>query len=266
MALSGKYVSIATVMEDVYRDYGFEHELDWADVIEWAAHAVKLVGVPNAYIDKFNCIEIDCHKGQLPCDLHQITSIREKGSGRAMVYTGNTMYLSTLCNSDELKINCTGTDSPDVEAPNIVGTGTSNILSNLGEQSQIPSYHLNNEYIFTSFESGNVEMAYTAFPTDVNGFPLIPDNIKFLKAVSAYIAHKLSFKLWLKDVMSKDKKDALEQEWLFMVGSAKTAASMPSIDQMEAIKNEWMRSIPKINQHATHFQFMHEPERRNINR
>ena len=47
MALNGKYVSIATVMEDIYRDYGFEQDLDWADVIEWAAHAVKLVGVQN---------------------------------------------------------------------------------------------------------------------------------------------------------------------------------------------------------------------------
>ena len=180
-----------------------------------------------------------------------------------MVYTGNTMFLSMLCNSDELKVNCTGTESPEVEDENIVGTKTSQILTNYATNIQLPVYQLNNGYIFTSFESGNVEMAYTAFPTDVNGFPLIPDNIKFLKAVSAYIAHKISFKLWLKDVMTRDKKDALEQEWLWYVGSAKTAASMPSIDQMEAIKNEWMRAIPNINQHSSHFQFLHEPGRRN---
>ena len=37
-------------------------------------------------------------------------------------------------------------------------------------------YRLNNNYIFTNFEEGSVEISYTAFVTDDDGYPMVPDD------------------------------------------------------------------------------------------
>ena len=42
---------------------------------------------------------------------------------------------------------------------------------------------------------------------------------------------------------------------------------MPNIDQLEAIKNQTMRLLPKLNQHETFFSALGNPEiRKNYNR
>ena len=72
MAFNGKYVSLASIIEKVYRDNGYDLEVSWADAAEWAAEAMDLIGVPNALIDKYAIIPIEYHRGNLPCDLHTL--------------------------------------------------------------------------------------------------------------------------------------------------------------------------------------------------
>ena len=38
-----------------------------------------------------------------------------------------------------------------------------------------------------------------------------------------------------------------EQEWQWYVGQAGNKAKMPNIDQLESIKNQVMRLLPKVN-------------------
>jgi hypothetical protein len=57
MALNGKYVDIKRILEGVYRDYGFTHEVDWVDVIEWVGEVLDLIAAPKQYINKVTTIE-----------------------------------------------------------------------------------------------------------------------------------------------------------------------------------------------------------------
>mgnify|MGYP003146382747 CR=1 FL=1 len=51
------------------------------------------------------------------------------------------------------------------------------------------------------------------------------------------------------------------------VGQAGNKAKMPNIDQLDAIKNQTMRLLPRINEHETFFRSLGSPEiRRNFNR
>jgi hypothetical protein len=128
----------------------------------------------------------------------------------------------------------------------------------------IPKYKLNNNYIFTNFRNGFVEMAYRAYPVDEFGMPMVPDNIKFIKAVEWYLISRIDYKRWRTSRNAADQRvwesSSREADWY--VASARSAAHMPSVDKMEAIKRMLMRSIPKINEHNQGFKNLGAQEQR----
>ena len=40
MALNGKYTKIERILEGVFRDYGWTHEVDWVDALEWTGECM----------------------------------------------------------------------------------------------------------------------------------------------------------------------------------------------------------------------------------
>lgn len=240
MSLTGKYISIERIIEKVYRDNGFPVKLDWGDMIEWAGEAIDLIGVPMAFLDKVTgqdaqnpTIKIVSYKGLLPCDLHLIIQTREYCSKTPMRYTTDSFHttyhvgrsLDFTTNSDY-------------------------------------TYHVNNNYIFTSFETGEVEMSYKAFPTDEKGFPKIPDNIKFIQAVATYIAERIAYRMFIRNEIDRQRYELVQSERLYYMGAAKTAGIMPSIDQMESLKNSFMRAIPKVSEGDTGFAYLGQQSER----
>jgi hypothetical protein len=49
------------------------------------------------------------------------------------------------------------------------------------------TYKIQGNFIYTSFEEGEIEVSYQAIATDEQGFPLIPDNSSFTRALELYI-------------------------------------------------------------------------------
>ena len=76
--LNGKYVSLESIVERVYRDTGFEIDVDWIDVAEWIGSVIDLINAPMQYIERItddvdkHYIEIVNGRGELPCDLIRI--------------------------------------------------------------------------------------------------------------------------------------------------------------------------------------------------
>ena len=46
MALNGKYISLNSIMEQVYADNGYQFELPWVDIMMWTEEALNLIGHP----------------------------------------------------------------------------------------------------------------------------------------------------------------------------------------------------------------------------
>jgi hypothetical protein len=114
-------------------------------------------------------------------------------------------------------------------------------------------------------------MIYRANPTDEDGYPLIPDNIKYVKACVTYIALKMLTKSQIQGKsINPNVAQRIEQDSLFYMGAADTAGRMPTIDDMESWKNNFIRLIPNINAHRNAFREDGRMERRfnssNINR
>ena len=100
-------------------------------------------------------------------------------------------------------------------------------------------------------------------PVDEDGMPTIPDNDKYIRFVSLYIAEKIGNKLYNQDKYSERKLDRLQSELAFATGSAKMAMVIPDIDAMQAWTNSSLRIIPTLNSHATGFKHDSQQQRRN---
>jgi hypothetical protein len=133
---------------------------------------------------------------------------------------------------------------------------------NLCKVSSDITYNLNNNFIFTSFEEGQIEIAYDKFPLDDRGFPLVPDDEGVIQGMSWYIAYKLAYILWMNDQLSRAKFDYVRGEKDWYIGKAISRARILSKDQMETWKNMSVRLITKMNAHDSHFSNIGNQERR----
>jgi len=236
MSLTGKHVDVSHIIERVYRDNGFDLEIKYDEVIEWIWDVISLIGAPQAFVDKVTDgstgmpqpLVIENYRGNLPVDLHSVHLARDYDTKMPMVIKGST-YLR------------------DTE-------------QGYARESQY-TYTLNDNYIFTSFEEGEVELHYEAFPTNNLGMPLVPDDIKFIMATQSYIAERIGFRLWMQDHLSQQKYNKLESERLWYIAAAQSKAQVPSIDEMEAIKNRYLRLRTHVDLHDTSFIYSAEKER-----
>ena len=90
---------------------------------------------------------------------------------------------------------------------------------------------------------------------------MVPDDIKYVMATQSYISERIGYRLWMQDKLSGEKYRKLEQERLWYVGAASTKAHIPSIDEMEAIKNRFLRLKVNPNFHDASFTYSSDKER-----
>lgn len=231
--LTGKTVSLKTIIEKIYRDYGFTTEIPIESIIEWSIESMDLIGVPQAYDTKFSCISVENYRAELPYDLLMINQTREKTSKRAMRYSSDTFHPPIHC-----------ADSEDLLAPTKYEY----------------TYKIKGNFMFTSFKTGQVELSYITYPVDECQFPLIPDNTRYIKGVESYIVHMIDRKLFRKGLIPERVFRDSEQEWLFYVASAATAAHTMSVDEMESFKNQLVRLIPSYTEHMNSFKSLASTE------
>jgi len=237
---NGNYRSIYHVIESLYRDEGYTQNINISDAIEWTAEAMALIGATLAYTNKVTgmddlnpTIKIENYRGELPCDLHRIISVREYCTKNPMRATTDNFHKGYHRNVDH-------TLNTDL------------------------TYELNDSYIFTSFEEGELEMSYLAHKIDENGYPMIPDEVKYIRAIKSYIKHKIDHRLWRNGLITDKVKTDSEQEWYFDCKAADVESKLRGVDYMESLKNQWLRLIPKTQQHSNGFIYSSQQEQRYI--
>lgn len=236
MSLTGKYVDVAYIIERIYRDNGFDLEIQYDEVIEWIWDVMSLIGAPQAFVDRItdgstgmpNPITIANYRGELPSDLHSVYLAKDYDTKMPMI-----------CKQSSFNLD----------------------LNQVYLRESQYTYTLNNNYIFTSFEEGEVELHYKAFPTNSLGMPMIPDNVKFVMAVQAYISERIGFRLYMQDKLTERKYHLLQQDRSWYIGAAGTAAQIPSVDEMEGIKNRFLRLRTHPDLHTHSFVYSVNSER-----
>lgn len=244
MNWNGKYVSIKNIIATVYRNMKVADNLDFIDAVEWAGEALEFIGGPYHFDQKISKLEIKNHRAKLPCELHYI----ETTQGAPMtIIEGecdtNCKYIPMRYTTDSFHHRF---------CENNCDTRCKSSLT----------YIVNDDYIITSFEEGYVLLSYQAIPIDEEGYPKVPDTIKFKQAVAAHISWRVASILADDGKLPQWRYQKYEQDRDWYIAAAQTSSQMPSIDMMESIKNNWIRLIPKINQHRDSFKSAGEAEQR----
>lgn len=187
-------------------------------------------------------------------------------NGSTLVLTAATGTMTVTNQTTSQALTVTETTIQD-DFTIMTSSGVVNGERIIGNRLSPYTYKINNGVIFTSFENGYINMQYKAYPIDSEGFLMIPDDEKFRVALKYHIMYKLDFRRWRSNPASSGLKALLndsEQRRDFYVGAARNKAHIPSIDGMEKLKNQWLRSIPKINEHSNGFASLGKAERRNF--
>jgi hypothetical protein len=239
---NGKYITTNALIEQLYRDNEFRPtDMDEELILEYIYEAMTLMGAP-IYVDRTYTITITDYRGTLPTDLYQVVSLRLHADGTPL-----------LVSTDLWSINPTTSTSTLSAGDDIMTAAVNTSTNSYGSL----TYKLNDSYIYTNFETGEVDILYKAFPT-VEGQPVIPDNTRYILGVKSYIAERIATKLWRRGEMADKVREDYVQQRDWYIGSGANSILIPSIDQMEGLAQQMLTLIPHTDNHARNFRYLNK--------
>lgn len=211
--MAEQYINIKVVLDRILR-HPLMQDLSLETAVDYTIDFMRIVGMPRMFTEKVVRITIDKYRALLPCDYYQTIQIRIPG-GHALVYSTDSFH-----------------------------------MSNKGNPS---TYKIQGNIIYTSIESGELELAYLAISTDEDGYPLLPDNSSFTRALELYIKKQWFTILFDLGKITSAVLQNTQQEYAWAVGDCQSEFNRMSIDQMEAFSNSWRTMILRDHQHSSGF-------------
>lgn len=222
--------NIRRILDRVMR-HPMMRDIPFETAVEYAVDFISLMGTPALYDEKTAMIAINDWRGPLPCDFEQMIQVRVApkqscGCWRAYKfpigpltyrYSGYSFHMS------------------DVKPNNFAA----------GEL----TYKVQGMVIFTSTKDIDVEIAYRAFATDDEGYPLLPDNASFLRGLEAYVKLQWFTVLFDMGKVSQQVFQNAQQEYAWAAGDAQSEFSRLDLDKAETLFNSFKTILPRNNEH-----------------
>lgn len=211
--MAEQYLSIKKILDSCLR-HPLMQDLSLETAVDYTIDFMRIVGMPRIFTEKVVRITIDKYRALLPCDYYQTIQVRIPG-GHALVYSTDSFHMNNKGNSS--------------------------------------TYKIQGNIIYTSIESGELELAYLAISTDEDGYPLLPDNSSFTRALELYIKKQWFTILFDLGKITSAVLQNTQQEYAWAVGDCQSEFNRMSIDQMEAFSNSWRTMILRDHQHSSGF-------------
>lgn len=217
------YIPIQEVLARVARNPILK-DIDIEAGVQYTLDFFGLLGVPNLYVQKHAEISIEDYRGTLPCDVVIVDQVRNEKTGFCMrAMTDNFNGMSGSINSEA-------------------------------------SYKTQGRFIYTSFKTGKVTLAYQSVVTDEEGFPMLPSNAVFLKALEDYIKVQMFTTLFECGRLSGDVLTHAEDTYARSAAKCQNAFTIPSVAEMEAISGMMHRLIPSRSEFRKGFKTLGDRE------
>lgn len=218
------YISIKEVLSRILR-HPLLQDLTLEQAVQYTLDFIGIFGLPKLYQDKEEVIHIEEFRGVLPCDLISINQVKECKSGVCMrSMTDNFM--------------------PREHYDKNVGYKVPQELT----------FKTQGQIVYTSFKTGDILISYKSIPVDKDGFPLLIDNPVFLKALEAYIKREAFTILFDMGKIAPAVLQNTQQQYAFLAGQLQSEFTIPSISEMESIKNSWCTLIQRTSEFTTGFK------------
>jgi len=248
-------VSIQQVIARVVRNTRLQDSSYLTDMVEWIPEAMGYMKTKMEQTEKWKDIEIEFHKGRLPCGPIMLVAVeycgrRLKTSNTVKHYeTGHHLNYGSIPASAELfKSVIIPKEFPDenvVVDSTIIKEGCcciKDVMCCLEHPSAY--YQVEMDYINTSFRQGCVRIHYFTQPIDGDGFPLIPDNENYKEALYLYVRAKMIGCGYRDKVYNEID---LMQRFEVHAARAINEITYPSPDLMDTRIDSLVRFIPPAN-------------------
>lgn len=212
------FISIRVIMDDLL-SHPLLADLSFERVLNYTYHFMRIVGIPDMFNEKVGRVSIEDYRGALPCDMYRLIQVKDVETG--MCYRAST---DSFFHSD---------DKPE--------------MLDL-------SYKVQGGVIYTSNKEGEVEIAYMAMQMDDEGYPMIPDNSSFIRALESYIKRERFKVLMETGKLNANVFEYVDREYKFDVAQAGTSLLMPTYDEMQSFTNMWNTLIPRVTDHSHGFK------------
>ena len=214
------YISSKRILANLYSDFGLQFEGRLGDMLEWIGQAVEYINATAQYIDKVEDVTIHNHRSLLPCDFVEITQ-------------------AVLNNSTVLSY-ATSTNRNVVPDSNSVFTSYN-------------TYSIQDNHIIFSVSSGTAQLYYIAFKTDDEGYPMVPDKVRYTEAISYYILYKVKQAEYLSGRINFNELTQLRLMWQRASKEAAVSLQMPTPEKMYSLGKRYQRLVPIILSHQGMF-------------
>ena len=233
------FVPVETILAKLYRDLGINQEIDELSVVEWCYEALRMIGAYHQFEEISECITLTDGKAELPCGFYRLVDINIQGY--PVSWASNQNMSNYQCEGCRITPCCTDY-----------------------------TFYINDRYLITNLNQfpsnqGSTQKAcivYLGIPTDDKGYPMVPDDIYYQKALASYVTYMMDYQNWRKGKTPDKVMMKAEKDWLFYVNSARGSANMPGLAQLEAIKNVWTKIRPTGGEYGRHFANNNKTTRR----
>lgn len=258
--LISKYTSSKEAINNFFRNTAYNDLFNLGDAAYWVYEAMELIGHPLQYIPKIIghkgdenydlSYNVEHYRVELPSDFHKLISISVDG---VMAIPSQGMFHHILdggcCGFDEVTYS-----GQDLFYDNFGNTFSPQALPfNTRIVASSPTFTINNNYITFDIKEGKACMAYWAFPLDEEGFPLVPDDVKYKRAIASYLQMKIDYILWRQDTLTDKVYMKSEEDWRWNVASAASHIKMPDVAQMESLRRQMTKMIVRTEDFRTGF-------------
>lgn len=118
----------------------------------------------------------------------------------------------------------------------------------LFKNNQIDEYNVIDDMLHFSFEKGYVAISYYKRVYDKDGYPLIPDEVSTINAISEYCKYKIFQREWYKGREGmKDKWEVAKNEYDWYVRQARNKAKQLNAEQLNQLTNYITTLLPRDN-------------------
>ena len=261
---ASSFISFREILEKVYADNGYSYELPIADAVTWMSDCMELIGHPDQYEIKitghkeYTPFDISNYRAELPCGFHRLKQIAIDGfPAFPSNHSFHQLMDGDCCGLDDISaiLGDTFVDNFNNEFNTALGTRF---------RSEPVTYSLNNDFITLSAKEGKVCMSYWSILLDDEGYPMVPNDVSYVQAVTWYLTKKLDYISWRKGEISDKVFAKSEQEYEWYVAQASSRAKMPDVDKMENLKRQLLRLKPNPDHYNGFFKYLATPESRKL--
>lgn len=218
--MAESYVNIRYILDSIMQ-HPLMQDVTLEQAVAFTVDFMRIVGTPNMFVEKTEILDIENYRALLPCDYSQMIQVR-KLNGPTFRYSSDSFHMSECRASKEEFTDLT--------------------------------YKIQGNIIYTSIKEGEIEVAYLAIATDSEGYPLLPDNSSYTRALELYIKKQWFTILFDLGKIGPAVLQNTQQEYAWAVGDCQSEFNRLSIDKAESFFNSWRTLILRDSEHRTGFR------------